>query len=255
MSFREQWVKLNGVDPTSVHDAILLQHIAEHAPEIDVKTAERAGSPGAFVTSWRPTKREVDIVFAVRERTDFAVRAAAVAAVCAWAQGGGWLTLSSRPGLRMAVVPSELPAIGKLRDWTQDITMTLTAYAWPMWEEAEPIEISLSGASEYTGTITVGGTCETRLEATLRCTTTLLRSAEITVGGQTMTLSGMTVPMNGLLRIEWDERHLLRIRYGTTGYLANRSGDDLILTPGTYEYSVTTNATSTVKLWARGCWL
>lgn len=253
MPNRVQTVSLNGVSLTSLSPLILLQHIDERAPEWDVKTADRVGAPGAFVTQMRPTKREVQITFAVRERLNFENRAGVVSAVMAWMQSGGYLTLSSRPGYRLAVVPTEMPNVGKLRDWTQDITFTLTAFAWPYWEQVTPTEISLSGNNSYTGEITVGGNAETAIEADIKGTSGMLTTVTLTVGGQTMSLADLTVAKNSTMKIWRDERHLLRITNGANTLLSKRTGDDLNFAPGTYEYSIATNATSTVKLWARGC--
>ena len=253
---RDQHVYLNGVSLESAHPLILLQHIDEAAPEINNKTGDRVGSAGQFVTSSQLTVREITISFAVRERLDFAKRAEAVSAAAAWAASGGWLSLSSRPGLRIWVVPEDLPSVGRLRDWTDDITMLLAAYAWPLWSEITPNKAILEDVSTATSAyLSVPGTWETRLEATITPTGATLTGVTIAVDGQTMTLTGLTVAEDVPLRIWWDENHLLRIEAAGTGLLAKRTGDDLVLTPGRHQVTVTCSTASDVTLMARGCYL
>ena len=253
---RDQHVYLNGISLEDAHPLILLQHIDESAPEITTKTGERAGAPGQFVTASTPTVREITITFAVRERLDFTKRAEAVSAAAAWAMSGGWLSLSSRPGLRMWVIPEELPSVGRLRDWTDDIMLVLAAYDWPFWTEASANSVTLEGVeNEDAAYISVPGTWDTRLEAVITSRNGALASAEISVGDQTMTLSGLSVAEDVPLRIWWDEHHLLRIEAAGTGLLGKRSGDDLVLKPGRHEVTVTVSTTCDVKLMARGCYL
>lgn len=252
---RDQRVYLNSVSLTDAHPLILLQHIEERAPEWDVRTGNRAGAPGQFVTSAQPSRREIAVAFAVREALDFARRAEAIAAAAAWMRDGGWLELSSRPNLRIHVTPTQFPGPGRLRDWTQDIQCVLTAYEWPLWSEAYPSAVTLSSVNSGTAYISVPGTWETRLEAVITPKSTTLTSCSIAAGGQTLSLSGLSVTAGTPLKIWWDERHLLRIEAGGTGLLGKRTGDDLALGPGRYQVSVTCSASSDVKLTARGCYL
>lgn len=252
---RDQHVWLNGASLEGAHPQILLQHIEEMAPAVDVQTGARAGGPGQFVTSHKLTQRNINIIFAVRERLDFAKRAEAVSAAAKWIGSGGWLEISSRPGLRIWTVPTQFPGPGRLRDWTQDISLTLTAFSWPLWIEKSANSATLENTASGSAHLSVPGTWETRLEATITPKSAALTSAEISAAGQTMTLTGLDVTAGTALRIWWDERHLLRIQAGTTGLLGCRTGDDLALPPGRHEVSVTTNTACDVKLMARGCYL
>lgn len=251
---RDQSVYLNGISLASAHPLILLQHISEGAPETDVKTGPRAGAPGQFVTARKIKERKVTVTFAVRERLDFTKRAAAVSAAAAWAMNGGWLEISSRPGLRMWVVPTQLPDVGKLRDWTRDIELALTGYAWPVWTEITGNSVTVTGT---TGTedISAAGTWETRLEAEITPSSSALTSVSITVNGQTMALTDISVAAGKTLKIYWDENHLLRIENDGTGILGSRSGDDLVLSPGLHEIEYTFSTACSAKFTARGCWI
>lgn len=252
---RDQMVYLNGISLNDAHPLILLQQISEAAPEPNVKTGERAGSPGLFVTGNKLTKREITITFAVREALDFTKRAEAVSAAAAWAMNGGWLEISSRPGLRIWTVPTQLPDVGRLRDWTRDISMVLTAFAWPIWSESAPNTVTVEGETTGSVYLSVPGTWESRLEAEIVPTTAALTSAVIAVDGQTMTLSDLSVAEESKLVIYWDELHLLRIEAAGAGVLGHRTGDDLVLTPGRHEIEYTFSTACDVTFAARGCWL
>lgn len=252
---RDQTVYLDGIRLTDVHPAIILQHVEERAPEINIRTADRAGAPGLFVMAAKPTVKEIDIVFAVRERLDFAVRAAAVSAAAAWAAAGGWLTMESRPGLRIRVIPAELPNVGRLRDWTQDIGILLRAYDWPYWSEEYPVRTTLLGVTNSTASVSVTGNTDTCLEAEIMPRGGTLTALTLGAQGQTMTLTGLSVAQGTTLRIWRDTRHLLRIDAGGAGLMSHRTGDDLTLSPGQHEVTITANTACDAVLSARGCYL
>ncbi len=75
---------MNGVALTSAHPAILLQHIEEPPPRFAQKTMPRPYG-GTFLTSNVIERREVNLIFAIRERFDYAARMDALQAVSAWA--------------------------------------------------------------------------------------------------------------------------------------------------------------------------
>lgn len=253
---RDQHVYLNGISLEDAHPLILLQHISENAPELDVKTADRAGAAGGFLTGLKPTKREITVEFAVRERLDFTRRAEAVSAAMAWAMNGGWLSLSSRPGLRIHVNPAQLPAVGKLREWTENSTILFEANEWPLWTDLTPARAELTaGTTAASAYLSAAGTWPTGLEADITPSSAALTSVSISACGKTMTVSGISVAAESTLKIWWDEHHLLRITAGATGLLNKRTGDDLILPPGRHEVSVTANTACDVTLMARGCYL
>lgn len=252
---RDQKVFLNGVDLQSAHPAVLLQHIHDNGAALDVRTADRAGAAGQFLTGWRVQNREITIDFAIRERLDFTVRADAVNAVTAWAARGGWLELSDRPGLRMWVALKSAPSLGKLRDWTADLSLTFEAHAWPFWTEAIPAVTAVDGATNRLLTVTVPGTWETRLEAEITPVSAALTSVSIDPGEDAMTISNLNLAAGKTLRIWWDERHLLHIVGNNIALLSHRTGGDLTVWPGVVQPRVIFNTACDVRIWARGCFL
>lgn len=253
---RDQHVYLNGISLTDAHPSILLQHISEGAAELDVSTADRTGAPGAFVHGLRLKRRQITVEFAVRERLDFAKRAEAVSAAAAWAMGGGWLTLSSRPGQRIFVQPSQLPDVGRLREWTRDIALVLEAQWWPLWTDTIPVRKRAADVSDAAITLGVSGTWPTNLEAEIVPKNGTLTTLTLTVdGAQPMTLAGLSVANDVPLTIRWDARHLLRIESGGTGLLSKRTGSDLPLAPGVRSIGFSADVACDVDLMARGCWL
>lgn len=249
---QEAW--LNGVALTSAHPAILLQHIEEPPPRFAQKTMPRPYG-GTFLTSNVIERREVNLIFAIRERFDYAARMDALQAVSAWAASGGVLELSDHPNQALNVDVSALPGIGKLREWTADLSLTLTAYAWPYWMDKTPARVSRSTASG-TAQISVGGTMQTALEASITPTGGALTAVSLSTGDDTITLSGINVPVGTALEIAYNAAHTLTISAGGVGLLQYRTGaDDLRLAPGvqtiTFEYN--TACDSVFK--ARGCWV
>lgn len=252
---RDQKVYLNGTDLESVHPAIMLQHIQDGGVTLNTKATDMAGTPGQWLSANKPQKREIVIEFAIRERLDFTVRADAINAVTAWAMAGGWLELSNRPGLRLWVQATELPSLGKLREWTNSIKMSFTAYAWPFWVEKQPLRASDLAVTTGTLTVSAVGTWETRLEAEIIPDSATLTSAALTAGDETMTLTGLSVAAGKTLAIYWDANHLLHIEADGTGVLGKRTGDDLLIRPGRTTVSMTFNTACGVTMWARGCYL
>jgi len=251
--YQDAW--LNGVSLKAAHPAILLQHIEEPPPRFATKTLARPNG-GTFLTSNTIERREVNLIFAIRERFDYAARMDALQAVSAWAAGGGVLELSDHLNQTLNVDISALPGIGKLREWNADLSLTLTAYAWPYWMDKIPAKASQSGANG-TARISVGGTIATALEASITPTGGALTSVSLSVdGGDSIDLEGLNIPAGTALEIAYDNAHTLTIQAGGAGLLQYRSGsDDLRLTPGvrtiTFEYD--TACDSVFR--ARGCWV
>lgn len=247
---------LNGQSLADAHPAILVQRITENAVKGAVRAFARPGGYGSHLSAQTYESREIVVEFAIRERLDYTIRAAALDAAAAWAADGGWLTTGQRPDQRILVACTSLPTLGAPRDWTRNIPITLTAYAWPWWEDALPLRAEGVNGTGGTITLHVPGTRPTRLEAEITPGGSL-SSASLTVdGGAAISLSGLAISNSETLRLSYEnERRVLTIGTASAGKLSCRSAasaDDLWLTPGTHEVAWTASAASDVVLIVRG---
>nr|MBR4281678.1 hypothetical protein [Clostridia bacterium] len=144
---------LDGASFAEIDETVILLDIDEPPAEEDIDLARRAMHPGTRITSRIRRKLSVRLRFVVREY-DIARRAWIMDRITAWAAKGGWLTINSRPGQRLRVVPERLPAMGSSLKWTAEIELTLTAYERPYWEQIQPMRVTITGE----GTITPDGT-------------------------------------------------------------------------------------------------
>lgn len=257
MSGRTQKVWLNSVDFDSVHPALLLQHINEGDLKLNQRWFDRPGG-GQLLTTDEPQKREITIEFAIRDGRDYTRRMEAFQAASAWAYGGGWLEVSDRPGQRIYVVASQMPAIGRLREWTENMSIHFTA-AWnPFWEEVAPYTAGLTGVTSGSVSMAIPGNTQSHLAARITPTAALSTltlgveetDTEITIAPATSIAAGTEIDL------VYDSHHLLCITAGSTQLMRYRSGsDDLLVNPGTATISYAFSASCDVQLIAGGAWL
>lgn len=254
---RYQRVWLNGIDFASVHPALLLQHISESNPEISQKWSDRPGG-GQILTGSQITHREITIEFAIREALDYMKRLEVYTAVCAWCSRGGWLEISSRLGKRIYVTVSKLPAIGKLREWNENLSITFTAGWYPYWQDIAEHTKTEYLVSNSTTTIFVSGNVPSGISARIVPSDALTDFAlavdatdsRITISPKTAIAAGAEVV------IGYDNRHLLRITVDGTPLSAYRTGsDELIANPGAAMVGFFFNTPCNLFLTSRGAWL
>lgn len=125
---------LNGVSIHTLAEEIILRDIVENPANMDIQTAKRSMHPGTRETSSIRRKLEIDLVFVIYTQ-DSRRRAEIAGLVAAWANEGGWLTVNTRPGMRLHVTPTQMPSQGSALRWQEDITLTLTAFEQPYWED------------------------------------------------------------------------------------------------------------------------
>lgn len=218
---------LNGVSFAQLDPAIILCDIVEKPPKEDRDEAKRALHPGTRISSRTRRSLPVELIFCIREY-DIQARARVMDKVAEWAGDGGWLTVNTRPGQRLYVTP-ELPALGSSLKWTEDITLTLTAYERPYWEQQWPTTaiITESGSLCPTGTFPT---------AYVECDVTNTGDADLTILTLTcadtfITLEGLAVPHGEHVKVHYTDDDIFRITAAGASALANRtaeSHDDLI---------------------------
>lgn len=143
-------------------DDILLSSLDDHICVLDIKentpklrtTALSMHPDGQHLLRQTRESLTVQVHFAIHEE-DPTRRREAMQVVCAWAAKGGLLTTSDRPGQQLTVICTETPAMSA-DDWTEALTLSFTTAHSPYWEDAEPTQVTGSGAMM----LTVPGTAD-----------------------------------------------------------------------------------------------
>ncbi len=252
---RNQKVWLNGVDLITVHPAILLQQINEGDLKLNQRWMDRA-SGFQMLSVDAPQRKEIVIEFAIRDGRDFARRAEAYSAVCAWAYGGGWLEVSDRPGQKIRVACAQMPALGNLRDWTENISIRFIAGWYPFWENTAPIMANLQNVTSGSVMIAVPGNARSNLAATIVPSANI---DSITLGVEetnTEITIATTITAGSNVHLRYTDEHFLCIDADGTDLLRWRTGsDDLILNPGTATIDYAFSGACNVTLIAGGAWM
>jgi len=253
---RHQQVWLNGMDLASVHPSVLLQHINEGELKLTQRWNDRPGG-GQMLLSNQYQQKEILIEFAIRDGRDYDRRLEAFTAVCQWAAGGGWLEVSSRPGQRIYVALSQMPTIGRLREWTETMSVHFLAGWYPFWEAVEPTMATGSGES---GTISISapGTAQSCLEAKITSSSglTSIKLANDATGTEIIIARSTPITAGKEISIAYDDRHLMKITADGTELMRWRTGsDDILLNPGANTIRYELSASGTVQLIAGGAWM
>lgn len=195
-------------------------------------------------------------------RIDFAVldpepkrRQATLRAVAAWAEQGGLLGLSTRPGLQLGIHHAVMSA-PSAEDWTETLSLTLTACDPPWWEATQPVSSTITEA----GTLEVPGDADSTpvdVLVTHRGEGTLTR-LHLRCGATQMTFEGLALPAGGTFRLN-RENGVLSAEIGEKNVLNQRTAlsDDELLAPCGQEVSIAVSADQpvTATFMARGRWL
>lgn len=259
---------LGGVAFSSIADELILTDIVEEPVQMDTQTSPLALRYGLLRTRNVRLSLAVRLVFVIRTQ-NVARRAAVRDLVAVWGRNGGMLTVNTRPGKMLQVVMDTPPAQQSAMKWTEELTMTLMAYAWPYWQ-SEPAP-SISGDTAWSDTdaayvlneaLTVGGdveaACTVRVQAQ-----GALEQLRVTVGETYFELTGLGIPAGGALAIGYDDRGLLHATpVGIDGDTESRlpcrtaaSSDDLLASPGVATIRVVSDTAATVTVTAKEMWL
>lgn len=230
---------LHEIDPT-----IFITDIQEQEPQMDVLTAARALGDGLRVSKRTRQSLSVVVRFAIREYSTVR-RKAVLQKVISWARKGRYLSISDRPGQRLRVEMNAPPAMSSALKWTQELTLTLTAYSSPFWEDATTTKRSGNGSMYVPGdapSVTVDAIITDAPE-----------TLTITAGETSMTLEGLTAGAtvkilheDGVVKITENDASALHKRTAA-------SADELRIVPGRTNQVSSSGGQATFT--ARGCWL
>lgn len=267
---------LDGVSLSSLADEIIIRDIVEQNPTQDLQTYKRSLHAGTHITSAVRRTLPIDIVYCIRAY-DVARRAEIADLIAGWAGKGGNLTVNTRPGKHLYVSPAELPRVGSSLKWTEDLTLTLTAYEQPYWEDVEPLTLLVpetikadgdqyyyfEGYYEATGNVPrVPATCM----LTNKSPDTPMTYIKIAFPDSNtyIELTGMEIKPNGKLWIGYDSHDLINITGQTTQsmydsllkYRTAESSDDLIAVSGAFaECRIYSDVPVSGSIMIRGRWL
>lgn len=261
---------LGGVAFSSIAEEVVLTDIVEEAPRMDTQTAALALRDGMMRTQNRRQSLSIRLVYVIRTQ-DVALRAELRDKVAAWAAKGGELTINTKPRKRLNVVLDNPPALGSGMRWTDELSVTLTAYTTPYWEDIKPHSISVTTewaemfeSYFYSGVIKPSGNVKSLPVSALLMNTgeAPLTNIKIVVGNTTIEISGLHMETGAnVLSIDYDKNGLMDIRdvAQNESLMHNRtpqSDDDLLVIPGK-ENGVTIYSDQPIQcsITFRGRWL
>lgn len=236
---------LNGNKFSEIADEIILTDIIENPVEATTSTYRWANRPGQYFADKVRTALSVRLVYVIRTM-DISRRAEIRDLVAAWAANGGTLTINSRPGKQLSVKMDNVPALDSSLKWTQELSVTLTAYAVPYWEDDTDVSISVStvwnesrGEYYYANVIHPTGNVDAvplRFMMLYTGTETLNR-LKIISGSKAIEFTDMGVTRLNVVQITYDANGLLKAYKGSGVSLlpmrTPESEDELFVTPGT----------------------
>lgn len=245
--------KVNGA---AMPAGIIIKEVHEDAPTVEIINGERPGRYGQLVLGFKRQSLKIAIECLITELHDLTARTAKAEALAAWANGT-ILELSNHPGRRLNVHLSAEPTLGDVRDYNSPLRIEYTADIIPYWEDKTATTQTIQGITESSGTLTVPGTVKTPVSVTVKPTSSTLTDFSVTVGGRTVTLTGMSVSSIQTLYLERSDRDDLKIRRVSVSYMNKRtpeSDDDLMVSPGSVAYSFTANTAVDVTFSFKGRW-
>lgn len=198
---------------------------------------------------------KITVSFMVREyRT--ARRQEIVQNVIAWASNGGWLKTNDRTGKRIRVVPTRLPAVSSVMQWTDVLSLEFTAFDFPYWQDETAQTVTL--AKGKSGKLTLPGVRRTQVEAVITANAAIT-TFTIVCGATKIVLAGLELAAGDVVNISYtDDHHILEIKSGNTSLLNKRtaaSNDDLIAEVGENSVSFSASGSATCTLSAKGVYL
>lgn len=270
MDYKLFEANLGGVDFTSLASEIVLLDIVEEPAQMDTQTVPRALGDGMIRTVNRRKSLSVRIVYQIRTQ-DVVRRAEVRDLVTAWAMKGGALKVNTRPGKMIQVVMDTAPALESSMKYDADLSLTLTAYAVPYWQDADATMFEVntallaSGENWQADIFKVGGQTDTPLAATLIVGgENNLTHLSITCNNSLMVLDGMDIAPGKAIFISYNDQGVLEILdfFNFDGdnslakYRTADSTDDLRAVPNVdNQILISADAALTGSLSTRGRWL
>lgn len=244
---------LNGVSITSLDPAIRVTDLTELPPRMRVTTVPTARHGLRLLRRVRESLTvRVTLLIA---QFDPARRRDLLARLHAWADPGGLLTVSDRPGQQLHVSCATLPMMSAL-SWSDEMTIDFTAYGTPFWEAEEETEVVTGDADALTLPGSADGCPVSAMIAHLGSGT--MTTLTLRCGDTQMTFDGLNAVPGSIIRIDCTAGQLQAV-CGEESLLMKRTADssDLLLADGGEQTDVAVSADQAVQavFHGRGRWL
>lgn len=253
---------LNGEELHSLDSAIVMQGVDEGAASWNISTGGRAGNVGQHVNRIEKRYRDVIVNFAIAEMRDMIRRADILQRVCAWAAGGGDLTISYRDRQKLRVVCASLPAVKSLDQWAETYSITFRAYEVPFWVSMDATTATISAGTSGSASMRLKESAGGKLcfEASNGSGGTV-DSVSVGANGKSIIFSGLGLGNGEVLVGDYDGKDIQRLRIRSGGsyrsVLNKRttgSDDDILLKCGANTISVSSGAALSWNLYTYGRW-
>lgn len=256
-------------------DSLMILNIGYTAPEIS-RTIETAGdNDGGIITRTYRQKATVTVTFELHIYNT-ADRFAVCQLIKTLCSKGGTVTTSDRPGQALYnCVCEQYPEIDSSRDWTAPLTLVMSAYAFPYWQNTSDTVKSMT-SKKTSATMSVPGNapkcrvvCEVVAKAAFQpsgqmvdLTASLLT---LTVGSTKLYIN-YPMKLNNYLLIDTDSNNNLRARVyenktnmklieSILFYIRADSSDKLLAVPGNNTVAVEAVKEVAVSFKVKGAWL
>lgn len=250
-------IALNGQQLDELYERIVIREISFGGIQETVSATSLMGGSGQRITGAHYETMEVSVSFAIMvPAKDMITRRRIYEEVCRWAMQKGWLTVNFMPERRLLVDNVQIQGAGDMRDWTGEYSITFKAYSVPFWQNTVPMSVSKTSVSSSTFNMMVPGQYRTVADAEFTNTSgSQVTSFSITVDGNTIALTGLTLANTKKLSIYHEDNGILRITADGTSVYDKRSAasaDDLYVDPGVAAVSMTAGGAGTLKVSVRG---
>lgn len=268
-------VTLNNVPLSSLSDKIIVRDILEEPIDQEIYKTPIAMNAGQRVSNVVRRALSVRVVYVIRER-DPRKRAEIQSDIAAWARDGGVLAVNYRTyqdlnygiSTQLHVVLEVPPVQDSALKWTQDLSMTFTAYNPPYWESATSVGAQINTSYNSTLGFYVGGTSLLSLGNAPKSPVTaavdnvsddVLTSLTIISKHCSFKFVGLNIRPGGTVYVEYDENGMLKIRDNNNiSLLPARtadSNDDLYAIPGMNSFTINSNVQVSGYLYCRGLYV
>jgi hypothetical protein len=260
-------VCLDGADLSDIDQSVVIQSIDEQVPQQKLTSAPRHTLDGQHYITKETSQRDVVVKFVIATGRDYALRAAVIERVCAWAAPGGWLTVPYRPDERLRVQCAQLPALGDVAKWGEAVSVTFRAFDVPWWQQRHPDRASIASTTQGSGTLIVTGNRGGPLRAVGTVGDTAVTTCAIGNGTEIISWTNGSQTAFSLapgekILLDYTDDGLQTMRALSTGgversVLASRtaqSADDIWMQPGANRVAVSSSAPMSWEVYCYGRW-